>query len=698
MTRSTRLLVDHAGGQRPEIQALRAFAVLAVVLNHLWPGRVQGGFVGVDVFFVISGFLITSHLLREATSTGTIRLGAFWARRARRLLPASLVVLAACALGVIALVPMGQWQSALIQIAASAVYIVNWVLLAQSVDYFTSAAAPSPVTHFWSLSVEEQFYIVWPVLVLVALFVIRSRQRRALAVGAVLTAVTIASFVFSITATSQDPSAAYFSTLTRAWEFGVGGVLAVLLNGRILGGRVAVWASWAGWALLAASLVVIDEATPFPGIAALLPVAATALVIAAGSALRENLSSVSGFAPVRFFGDISYSLYLWHWPLIILVPFALGREVGDVCRGAILVIAILLAWLSKRFIEDPFRTRSALVRRPPWVTLVATATATALVAGTALIPVAIVDSRRQAMDVQLSALAFAGEPCFGADGMAAGCDDSHVLAYPDALLATNAQQGGIVPGVDETCSTDPERPRVNTCVMTPSTGAITRTVTLVGDSHALHYVAALRKLVSEDGWRVKSVVQPGCMPIAFDPDIVALWDPSTAPGCREWADQAIEHVAADDDSGVVIFSSISREYGYADGSDAATQDISPSYLVTWQPWLDKGKKLVVMADTAFLQRGDILACLGRSGGSDAACSNDRGLVFAKPDPMVVAAETLSSADAAVFDANDLICDAVTCHAVVGGIPVYVDHNHLLQAFAMTLAEPIADAVTRMAPS
>src|SRR4051812_48747497 len=150
---------------RPEIQALRAFAVTAVVINHIWPWRLSGGYLGVDVFFVISGFLISGHLMREVVSTGRVSLSRFWARRARRLLPASLFVLLVAAIGTLLFVPVPRWPEVMTQIGASALYIQNWAVVAQALDYFTSLGGPSPVTHYWSLSVEEQFYIVWPVII-----------------------------------------------------------------------------------------------------------------------------------------------------------------------------------------------------------------------------------------------------------------------------------------------------------------------------------------------------------------------------------------------------------------------------------------------------------------------------------------------------------------------------------------------------
>lgn len=678
---------------RPEIQALRAFAVLAVVLNHLWPGHLPGGFVGVDVFFVISGYLITSHLLKEATSTGRVRVGAFWARRARRLLPASMFVLLACVAGILLWVPAGQWQIALGQVAAAALYVVNWVLLVQATDYFSSANSPSPVTHYWSLSVEEQFYIVWPLIVLlVFIAAIKLKWRPVLVLAATITLICAVSLMYSVLVSERAPATAYFSTFTRAWEFGAGGVLAILLARRVLPAIFGTWASWLGWSGLAISIALISPAMAFPGWIALVPVVSTALVIAARTNEQHpNLNNVSGFAPLQFFGGISYSLYLWHWPLIILVPYALGREVGPTWQVGILVLSVLLAWATKKWVEDPARVLPVLLRRGSWLTLTATAGAMAIVVGVSLVPTMWVENRREAQSETLSRLAFDPPTCFGALAAQGDCAESHMLQYPDALLATYSDQGGEVPGVDPTCSTPPEAPLLSVCVYGPPAAEATRTVALMGDSHAVHYTAALQKLAVTSGWRVVSVAQSGCMPVASDERLVPLWAPDIAEKCRLWAAEAVDYLADDPDIETVVFSSISREYGYVDGTPTSEQDIHESYVHTWQPWIDAGKRVLVIADTAFLQRGDVLACVARADASYDACASSRSSVMAKPDPMVTAARSLSSPMVGVFDPNEYICDEELCHAIVGGIPVFVDHNHLLQAFAMTLAEPLAKA-------
>ncbi|MGH3322789.1 MAG: acyltransferase family protein, partial [Streptosporangiaceae bacterium] len=311
---------------RPEIQALRAVAVAAVLLFHLWPNRLTGGYVGVDVFFAISGFLITAHLLREVDATGRIRFAAFWARRARRLLPASLLVLAVSAGGTYLFVPQEKWQQFFSEIGASALYVQNWLLAHNAVDYLASENAPSVAQHFWTLSAEEQYYAVWPLLIAVVLLLARRRSTRVRrnSLLAVLVLLTAASLAYSVWETSTNPSVAYFITPTRIWEFGLGAIVAFVWPEPAGGVRLRVLMSWVGLGCIAVATIVFTADTVFPGYAAALPVVGALLVIVAGPVAHPaGTLWLARLRPVQFLGDVSYSVYLWHWPLIVLAPYVL---------------------------------------------------------------------------------------------------------------------------------------------------------------------------------------------------------------------------------------------------------------------------------------------------------------------------------------------------------------------------------------
>ncbi|WP_448005872.1 acyltransferase family protein [Agromyces bauzanensis] len=343
---------------RPEIQALRAVAIGCVLLYHFWPAALPAGFVGVDVFFVVSGFLITGLLLRDAERHDRVRLRVFYVRRIRRILPAAMVVLTACAVATLLFVPRAEWSPFLQQILSSALYVENWHLARDSQMPARADLESTPVQHFWSLSVEEQFYLIWPLLIIGALWLAtRSGRRRAQALAAVLVVTTVASFVHGTLLTLQDHNLAYFSTLARGWEFGVGGILALLpaLEGARLR-RTRAAAGWAGLAAIAFAALMFTEGDRFPGTIALLPVLGTAAIIWAGMPRAAlSLAPVAALPPVQWFGGISYSLYLWHWPIIMFTPYITGRPSQAPVMVLLLVLSIAVADASKRWIEDPFR-------------------------------------------------------------------------------------------------------------------------------------------------------------------------------------------------------------------------------------------------------------------------------------------------------------------------------------------------------
>jgi peptidoglycan/LPS O-acetylase OafA/YrhL len=335
---------------RPDLEGLRGVAVVGVLLFHLGAPWAAGGFVGVDAFFVLSGFLITGLILRERERTGRISLVAFYARRVRRILPAALVtIVVTIGAATIVLAPLDIPTVAL-DGAAAALSVGNIRSAIDATDYF-GASTPSPFRHFWSLGVEEQFYLLWPALLIVVLGSSGSRRRVALVIAGIV-GVSLAAAVWL---TAVDQPWAFYSYPTRAWQLGLGGLLAVTAGwvarrSSLLLAPVAV----AGLAGLVAAFVIVDAGFAYPGLVALLPTVATAAVIAGGDR-RGPARWLLGLPPVRWFGRISYSLYLWHWPILVLPVLALGRELSAPERLALAAIAIGVGALSWRWIEEPFR-------------------------------------------------------------------------------------------------------------------------------------------------------------------------------------------------------------------------------------------------------------------------------------------------------------------------------------------------------
>ncbi|MEV6703587.1 acyltransferase, partial [Streptomyces sp. NPDC051453] len=338
--------------QRPDIQGLRALAVTLVVLGHAGVTRLSGGYVGVDVFFVISGFLITSSLLRELSATDRISIRAFYARRALRLLPASALVVLVTLAGSWLFLSKVRFAEYMSDAFASALYAVNFRLAATGTDYLAEGSPPSPFQHFWSLAVEEQFYLLWPLLLLLGRRL--SRRRRAL-LATPLVALCVVSFGLSVHVTGRSAPWAYFGSHTRAWELGAGALVALaLLRPPRLPAGVAVAMTWAGLACVIAAALRFDADTPFPGTAAVVPVVGAALVIVGGTSpawpgARRMLTA----RPVTWLGGVSYSWYLWHWPFLVIGPKALDRPAGTHLELALGAAALLPAWLTLRLVENP---------------------------------------------------------------------------------------------------------------------------------------------------------------------------------------------------------------------------------------------------------------------------------------------------------------------------------------------------------
>ncbi len=337
---------------RPDVQGLRSIAVLLVVLYHCGVPRLGGGYVGVDVFFVISGFLITRQLLTEHRRAGRVSLSGFYARRIKRLLPAALTVI------LVTEVAARLWGPPLQAVATakdsifSTFYLMNYHLAAEGVDYQNAGGPVSPLQHFWSLAVEEQFYIFWPLAILAVGIFFRRRMGRALGIFAA--AAVTASFLISMATTEHDATLAYFAIQTRAWELGAGALIAiatpVLLR---LPELAAAAAGWCGLMMIVASAFLFTTSTPFPGSAAALPVTGAALVITAGLTAHRGGAELALRGPgAQFVGRMSYGWYLWHWPLIVLVPAIAGVSFGWGANLAVALLGLGLAVVTNVLIEQ----------------------------------------------------------------------------------------------------------------------------------------------------------------------------------------------------------------------------------------------------------------------------------------------------------------------------------------------------------
>lgn len=676
---------------RADIQALRALAISAVVMNHLWPGAVTGGYIGVDVFFVISGFLITSHLLRELAQTGQIALGRFYARRIRRLLPAALLVLLVSVCLVAIFLPYPRWSRNAVEIAASAGYVENWFLAAMSVNYSALNDSASVAQHYWSLSVEEQFYIVWPLVLLgAATFAFRGRLHLRSRVAIALGVVGVGSFAASVLFTVAAPAQAYFVTFTRAWEFAVGGAVALFASRLALSRWAANTLATAGLVAVAASALVYGGETPFPGVAAVAPVLGTAAIIIAGTR-HERLwyTPATSAAPVQWLGASSYSLYLWHWPLIVVAPFALSTELSFPMKLGILAVALVLAGVTRRFVETPgqrWSWWSRSVRRS--VQGMAIGMVLVLVAAGALLGGYYL---RAEMDSATSPLPTG--PCAGPRAMERpdACPDRFGPA--ESTIMTKKNEYFSVPeecGQALTILAVGDELTTHRCDF--SGGAPSARVWIVGDSHAQQWQGAIFDLARERGWEVTTSYVGGC-PVA-DVRFVGFRSPGSVAEvqeCTQWAREVSDEITSARPD--IVFTSLAaRLYLVDDGSGRSAADqIAGGLVREWQRWADGGSQVVAIGDPPFNAEVRDVDCIILNASDPRKCARPRA--EAQPsDPILIAAAQADNARIEAVDFTSSFCDESNCYAVIGATPVYFDADHLNLQYVRLLAPALARAI------
>lgn len=660
-----------------EIQGLRAIAVLVVLIFHVWPTSLPGGYVGVDVFFVISGYLITGLLLREVQRSGTISLLDFYARRVRRLLPASTVVVVAVAASV-TLLPTVQWADTAREILASTFYVQNWWLAFQAVDYLAEDNAAGLLRHYWSLSVEEQYYIVWPLVFLgVSAAIHTSRATPRLVFGLISGLIAVVSLAYSVYLTEANPELAYFATTTRAWELALGGLLAVGLCRRERVFRV--WSPLLGWLgiiAIALACLAFNETTRFPGYAALLPTLGAALVIVSGRS--DNWWSsyrLLAAKPMQYLGDISYSLYLWHWPVVILYGLQTDESLSLVDGLAVIGSSIMLAHLTKIFIEDPFRhknwNRFSGVNQP--FAMGALSFAIALFAANYIW---ILNS--QASQV----------------GHGAGVDDSNVralLSQPyDSLRPT-------VPPILEARRDNPDVYRLKCHVNQVSSdplkcefGSVEAEyhVVLVGDSHAAQWLPSLQDLLDNGkSWRITTFTKSACafnaVPVAIGKDLVEY------KSCSDWNQRVMKELAEiKPDVIVTSQSSGHRAFGSKDKAESQKM-LASGLLVRWRELGRLGSKVVVVRDTPWMDKNPV-ECMSADDPSPDKCATKRSKAF-KQDSIMLAMQM--QPDVVLLDLSERICGADLCQPVKGQILIWRDRHHLTATYARTLSGEFRDILT-----
>jgi peptidoglycan/LPS O-acetylase OafA/YrhL len=668
---------------RPDIEGLRAVAVLAVVAFHV--GAADGGFVGVDVFFVISGFLITGLLWAELASTGRLRLARFYAARARRLLPAAAVVLLATAAAATAILPPLQARSVLDDGLASALYAGNYRFAVTGTDYLANGA-PSPFQHYWSLGVEEQFYLLMPGLMLAGGMLLRRGRTAYLAT---LIAVGTISLILSIQWTYSLPPWAFFSLPTRAWELAAGGLVALSVPmWRRLPPGAATLTGIAGLGAVGAAVVGLDERTAYPGTAALLPVLGTVAAIGAGCARPvRGAGRLLAIPALRSVGRLSYSWYLWHWPVLVLAPALIGQPLGWMGRAAAVVSSLVLAVLTLRFIERPIRYARPL-RASAGRSLALGSAITAIAAIAALmLPVLV----RSPVGRGAPATAAVVRPADHLPNDPLAGVVAAARSAVDAAARTPAVPADLSPPLDDVAADKPSiffdgcvrywrETGVPDCVTGDPEGSVT--VALVGDSHAAMWYPAMDMVAQQRHWRLSTVTKVTC-PLQ-DLPITSPYLGRHYSECEEWRQEALAKLAAERPRLVVL--SMSRRYG----ADFGFTSYDPAWIESLTGLVAElrattGARVLVLGPVPD-PHTDVPVCLSGHLADALACAPQRSAALSANG---IAAEirAVGAGGGQYADVSDLFCTLEVCPVVIGRNPVFRDDNHLSVAYAKTL-EPV----------
>ncbi|MGN0062673.1 MAG: acyltransferase family protein [Nocardioides sp.] len=677
---------------RGDIQGMRALAVGLVILAHAGFSSIAGGFVGVDVFFVVSGFLIIGLLLREGQSTGRVSILDFYARRARRILPAATVTLVATALLAAYKWPFVRAETVAVDAGWAAAFLANFRFAAQETDYFAADEPPSPVQHFWSLSVEEQFYLVIPLVLMVvtALVVRRSLpttrpvvlRRWALVVLGVLSA---ASLAWSIHLTSVDITAAYFSTLTRAWELGLGGLAAVLVAGTpAWTARVRRWhtevLAWGGLLLIAYAAFRFDATTQFPGVAAMVPVLGAVAVLLAGSFGPERLSSAGhllSLRPAQLVGAWSYSLYLWHWPVLLFAHEHWGRDLSRPQLLVVLVTTFAVSAASFYFVEEPFR------RRRGWSSTRRAMLLYPISIGVVLASILVANLQIQSLERDR-----ADNPPIAVGDFEGLSDDPAVAIVQASVLA--AEEGRPIPGQlspglrhvrDSVAPSGDCDYREGMRRLCP-TGDLDadRRIVVMGDSHGRAWGPAFTEIGEQHGYEVYHLVLTGCPANAAtrpDPANGGTWH--FCLDFKQWALEQVEELSPD----LVVVANSS--YVRGDMAKAQVDGLAEQLEALGEV----ADRVVMVGNTPVLPRMSSV-CLAQRGVDlgDCLMTSERK----QQRLQRTFASTAKSVGAEFLDARQWFCVERSCPAVIGKYVVMRDKDHMTTEYGRSLAEPVADAL------
>ena len=672
---------------RPDIEGLRAFAVVSVVLYHAGLAGVQGGFIGVDVFFVISGFLITRLLLESVGEHGIRALPTFYTRRIRRLLPAAMTVVVATVVAARFWAPPLSVRPISVDGIFTTFYGLNYRLAVEGTQYLNEGSAASPLQHFWSLAVEEQFYLCWPILIVLVVFLGR-RHRNAL-LGLLLGAIVLVSFRYSMFETRVDAPWAYFSLATRAWELGIGALVALGASRLArLPGSVALIGGWLGLAAVLVSDFVYNGRTPYPGSAAALPVVGAGVLIASGCAAQRGAGTLLGLRPLQFGGRMSYSWYLWHWPMLVIAPMILGHALGWPERLTVVVLSLAAAIVTFKLIENP--ARSLRLPNLQWFAGGLALSGSAVVVAVLVLgnPPPLVGTGADATVVHAST----ATPTVTREMRAAIVAGLNTMDAPRNLSPQPAKAHGDVPSSSyDGCHASIFAITQGPCVFGDPSGKYT--VVLFGDSHMQQWQPAFTDAGVYAHWRVVNWTKSGCPPQELTEFNTQL--NRTYTECDTWRARTLARIAALKPTVVVLTSSDGDNDAAGTVSPTAYADATVSTVRILQRTTTA--KIVYLEDTPY-PGYNVAECVAAHLGDVKACNLPLSKAYAYPATHQAINQALQKlGGVTLVNPAGWMCADNVCPAVVGNLLVFRDQSHLSVEFSQWLTPMITSLLDELQP-
>ncbi len=689
----------HERVKRRDIEGLRAIAVGIVLLYHAGFSWMQGGYIGVDVFFVISGFLITSLLVREREDTGRISLSNFYSRRARRILPMSAVVVVATLIASLRWLEPLRRESLGVDAIGTATFSSNLIFADRGADYLQASLPPSPLQHYWSLAVEEQFYLVWPALIILVTLGVRHTR---LKVGITSGVVAITSFIACMALMDSAPAWAFFSPHTRAFELAIGALLAVLPMTRHQIVRAAeVSASWIAVIAILVVAVLFDDSIRFPGPWALLPVVLTAIAIRGGDATYGPTWLLRA-PPVQWLGSRSYSAYLWHWPVLILAEAARGEKLTLSQASACLVISLALSELSFRFIENPLHINKKIVGLRA-LSLAASLLIVVVGSGMLMRNNPPVLASTDIIDAPtLTTTTTTPSPAESTTTIPA-VPTAPTLppitrAIPPVIesLTIKRVPQNLTPTLGRVYLDEPEIYKNNCHVNFGSTQPkncvygnpdSTKVVGLYGDSHAAQWFPALKLAAEQNDWKLIVYTKRGCPPANILTYSSVLGQTYTQ--CGDWRKNVKKKMRADGVK-VVLVVHFDRLLSASNQLPIWQKDWRDGLQTTIKELRRIGAEPVLFADTPYPGR-DVPTCLSSNINNVQQCTLAVSESF-REDIAEVRSDLSIENNVALLQTRDWFCNKTVCPPIVGNILVYRDDNHITTTYAEFLAPLLASTL------